>query len=40
MIDLQDLEKLNRLWDVNGNFSIQNFSIEICMCVSFVYNPV
>ena len=31
MIDLQDLEKLDTLWDVNGNFSIQNFSIEICV---------
>ena len=29
MIDLQEIG----YWDVNGNFSIQNFSTEIWVCV-------
>ena len=33
IIDLQDLEKFDILWDVNENFSIPNFSIEICVYV-------
>ena len=33
MIGLRDLEKLDTLKDENGNFSIQNFSIETYVCV-------
>ena len=37
MMDLQDPVKLFGyiIWDVNGNFSRQNFSIEafVCVCV-------